>query len=245
MSDGTLENQKVEAERAGGSVEPIKRRKLSHEVMDRLLAKIQSGEYPVESLLPSERTLMQHFSVGRPAIREALQGLERMGLISIAHGEGARVLPVTADAVIGQISNMAIHLLNSDSLMIEHMKSARVFFETGMVRLVIQTASDSDLDAIARALGENRAAAGSQSEFLASDMAFHRAIAAATGNPIYVATSRATLEWIDTFYSQLVRNPGAEKVVIEEPERIFVAILRRDVKAAEEAMTAHLLRANA
>lgn len=228
----------------GKPMEPIRRRKLSHEVLDRLLARIHSGEFPVGRLLPSERILMERFSVGRPAIREALQALERMRLVSIVHGEGARVLPITADSVIGQISDMALHLLNKDEAMLENLKQARLFFETGMVRAVCSEASSSALARIRMALDENRLALNDRSAFLATDMAFHRAIAEATGNPIYLAVSKAMLEWIDKFYSQLVRNPGAERVVLEEHERIFAAIEARDADAAEAAMKSHLLRSN-
>jgi DNA-binding FadR family transcriptional regulator len=39
---------------------------------------------------------MEQFGVGRPAVREALQSLERSGIVEIAHGERARVLLPTA-----------------------------------------------------------------------------------------------------------------------------------------------------
>ncbi|HVX83170.1 MAG TPA: GntR family transcriptional regulator, partial [Devosiaceae bacterium] len=75
---------------------PIVRRKLSQSVFDRLIERINSGEFPRGGLLPSERQLMEEFKVGRPAIREALQDLQRMGLVVITHGEGARLVEPTA-----------------------------------------------------------------------------------------------------------------------------------------------------
>lgn len=71
--------------------DPIPRRKLYQEVMDRLIEWIGSGEFAPGDQLPSERELMQRFQVGRPAIREAMQNLDRMGIIVISHGERARV----------------------------------------------------------------------------------------------------------------------------------------------------------
>ena len=47
--------------------ERIARRKLSHEVRERLLARIRSGEFEVGFWLPSERDFMQSFGVGRSA----------------------------------------------------------------------------------------------------------------------------------------------------------------------------------
>ena len=100
---------------------PIPRRKLSHEVLDRLLPRIRSGEFPVNALLPSERDLMASLGVGRPAVREALQALERMGVVSIVHGEGARVLPLSANQVMNQVSDAAMHLLSGSSDLLEHL----------------------------------------------------------------------------------------------------------------------------
>jgi hypothetical protein len=59
--------------------EPILRRKLYQEVLDRLLARIENGEIAPGDPLPSERELMEAYGVGRPAIREALQALQRPG----------------------------------------------------------------------------------------------------------------------------------------------------------------------
>ena len=58
---------------------PIVRRKLGQEVQERLLSDIRAGIYPVGTLLPSERELMVQLGVGRPAVREGLQALERTG----------------------------------------------------------------------------------------------------------------------------------------------------------------------
>jgi GntR family transcriptional regulator, sialic acid-inducible nan operon repressor len=72
--------------------ETIQRRKLYQDVLDRLMARIRSGEIAPGEQLPSERELMEAYGVGRPAIREALQTLERSGIVEIAHGERARCI---------------------------------------------------------------------------------------------------------------------------------------------------------
>ena len=66
-------------------------------------------------------------------------------------------------------------------------------------------------------------------EFLHKDMAFHREIAAISGNAIYVALSQAIFEWLTEFHTGLVRLHGAESLTIAEHKAIFerIAAARR------------------
>jgi DNA-binding FadR family transcriptional regulator len=230
--------------------EPIRRRKLSHEVLDRLLARITSGQLAAGDYLPSERDLMSQFQVGRPAIREAMQALERMGFIAITHGERARIVAPTARTIIDQVAHTARHVLATSATSLEQLKEARVFFEAGIVRLATERASEADIARLAARLEEHRAAAGAVSapshmdEFLQKDMAFHREIAAITGNAIYAALSQAIFEWLAEFHSGLVRLHGAEGLTIEEHEAIYERVAARDPEGAAAAMTRHLTRAN-
>ncbi len=223
---------------------PISRRKLSHEVLDRLLPRIRSGEFAVGTLLPSERELMASLGVGRPAVREALQRLERMGLVAILHGEGARVLPLSADKVISQISDAAMHLLCGSSDLLEHLKEARLQFEVAMVRTAAQRATPQQVEHLAALLEEHQASLDDPQRFLATDMAFHRAIAEISGNAIYQAVSQAMLEWLEQFHHEAVRAPGAEKTTLNEHTKMFKCIAAGDADGAAKAMVAHLKRAN-
>jgi GntR family transcriptional regulator, sialic acid-inducible nan operon repressor len=220
--------------------EPIQRRKLSHEVLDRLLVRIRAGEWQPGSHLPSERELMAAFGVGRPAIREALQSLERMGLISITHGERARVSAISAQSVIAQVGDVVHHVLTTSPETLLQFREARLFFEVGMVRIAAERASQADLDRIRAAIDAQRAA--DVAAFLQHDMEFHRAIAQASGNVIFVAVSQAIFEWVQQFHFDLVRLPGAEKLTIGEHTRIYDRIAAHDPDGAAKAITAHLTR---
>lgn len=223
---------------------PIVRRKLGHAVQQRLLAGIRSGAYPVGELLPSERELMAQFGVGRPAVREGLQALERMGLIAIVHGEGARVQPLSADSVIAQISASAVHLLAGNSELLEQLKEARLAFEVAMARSAAQRATKHDIAQLREALAAHRASFDDPSRFLETDLALHRMIAAVSGNPVYVAVSQAMLQWLRNFHEDLVRAPGAEAVTLDEHARLIDCIARHDADGAEQAVREHLTRAN-
>lgn len=194
---------------------------------------------------------MGQYQVGRPAVREAMQALERMGFIAISHGERARIVAPTARTIIDQIAHAARHLLATSPTTLEQLKEARLFFETGVVRMATERATEADLRRLEERLEEHRLAArqlkepaGRVDEFLEKDMAFHREIAAITGNAIYVALSQAIFEWLAEFHTALVRLHGAEALTIEEHEAIFARMAARDVEGAAAAMTRHLTRAN-
>lgn len=223
---------------------PIARRKLSHEVLDRLLPRIRAGEFPVGALLPSERELMQTLGVGRPAVREALQTLERMGLVSIVHGEGARVQALTADSVIDQISGSALHLLAGSSDLLEQLKEARLQFEVFVARQAAARATPQQIEALRVLLDAHRASLNDHERFLETDMAFHRGIAAMTGNQIYMAVSQGMLQWLEQFHYEAVRAPGVEKTTLDEHIRLFECIAAGDADGAAQTLIAHLKRAN-
>jgi DNA-binding FadR family transcriptional regulator len=125
--------------------EHIAKRKLSDEVFERLKRLIVQGEKTPGSLMPSERELMARFGVGRPVIREAMQQLASMGLVEINHGERARVLELTPYSLMRQVDQSARIMLSQSAESLEHLKSARIFFERGMVREAALKVTDEDL----------------------------------------------------------------------------------------------------
>ncbi|WP_442488912.1 transcriptional regulator NanR [Halomonas litopenaei] len=223
----------------------ISRRKLSDEVFDRLYQQLLNGDYAPGDSLPSERELMDTFGVGRPAIREAMQALERLGLVSIHHGQRPKVLTPSADGMLAQIELTAMHLLSTEPASLEHLKEARLFFEVGMVARAARQVGTKDLARLEALVERQRVALNKDIDaFIAADMGFHVAIAETTGNPIFIAVSRAMFEWLARFHTSLIHWKGSEHVTLEEHERILAALKDGDEGAAIREMTTHLERAS-
>lgn len=223
---------------------PVSRRKLSDEVLDRLIRLIESGSIPPGGHLPSERELMAGYAVGRPAVREALQALQQMGMISISHGERARVISVTPDTIFEQLRLTARHLLSTAPEMLDHLKQARLMFEQAMVRIAAKKARKADRERLREVLARMGGSARNRDEFIQADMAFHETIASISGNPLFSAISKAMLDWLTHFSVQTVHQPGAEILTIDEHTAIFNRIAARDEGGAAKAMFDHLTRAN-
>lgn len=187
---------------------------------------------------------MDHYGVGRPAVREALQELARSGIVEIHHGERARVVVPTADLLIKQVAGGARHLLQTQPDMLEHLKDARVFLEAGLASMAATQATSTDIARLESRLADQRAAMVDLDKFIERDMAFHREIAVISGNPIFPAIIEAMFNWASTFYRSIVRAPGAEQLTLCEHQRIVDAIKARDPEGAAKAVQDHLLRAN-
>lgn len=222
--------------------EPIVRRRLSDEVLARLKLLITSGELTIGDELPSERELMARFGVGRPAIREAMQALAAMGLVVISHGERAKVLELTAQSIFRQMDGSAKIMLAKSADSLEHLKSARIFFERGMAREAAAKASPDGIARLRQLLVIQRQALGNSDAFIAADMQFHTAIAAMSGNPIYAAVSEAMLGWLREYHTELLIWSGKETFTLSEHKEIISCIEARDGDAAERAMVKHLER---
>ena len=222
--------------------EHIAKRKLSDEVFDRLKRMIVDEAMQPGSNMPSERELMLRFGVGRPAIREAMQALSNMGLVEINHGERARVLEFNAASIFRQVDQSAHIMLQRSADSLEHLKSARIFFERGMVREAAVRANAGDLVDLRAVLEEQRQSLGDAQRFIASDMRFHGRIAQISGNPIFIAVSEAMLSWLRSYHNEMLIWTGKEKYTLAEHEEIISHLAANDPDAAEAAMVKHLER---
>jgi len=225
--------------------EPIVRRKLSDEVFSRLKRLITSGEFNPGDEMPSERELMHRFGVGRPAIREAMQALASMGLVAISHGERAKVLKLTAESILRQVDGAAKIMLSSSKDSLEHLKTARIFFERGMVREAAERATPADISALESILDRQRGLLGDADGFIDADMELHKKIAAISGNPIYAAVSAAMLGWLKEYHTEMLIWTGKEKYTLAEHQKIIERIAAGDPDGAEREMIKHLERSRA
>jgi GntR family transcriptional regulator, sialic acid-inducible nan operon repressor len=223
---------------------PVVRRRLHEEVVEQLVTAIHSGDFPVQSRLPSERELSSIFGVTRPVVREALQSLERLGAVRIAQGERAEVIQVTPDMIVEKFSESVRILIATDLEALAHFKDARLLFECAMARLAAQRATKAGLRNLQRIVAEEREAKTQRQDFIRLDGEFHAGIAGLVDNPLYTAVSRGIFNWLSGYHVASVSAPGREDLTVEEHIVILAALEAGDAEAAERAMRTHLTRAN-
>jgi GntR family transcriptional repressor for pyruvate dehydrogenase complex len=219
--------------------EVIRRRRLYEEVASRIEAMIHDGSLKPGDQLPSERELMRRYGVGRPAVREALFALQKMGLVAVSAGDRARVTRPTPEVVVESLSGAARHMLAAPHG-VRSFQDARVFFEVGLARHAATHASNGDIAEIRRALEANRLTIGDIPRFEKTDVEFHYVLAVIPRNPIFPAIHAAIAEWLVEQRHITLRRPGQNEIAYQAHAAIARAIEARDPDRAERLMRAHL-----
>ncbi len=70
---------------------PIQRKSIAESIAEQLRRKIFAGKFDPGTRLPPERELAENLGTNRNTLREAIRGLESLGLVRARQGDGVRV----------------------------------------------------------------------------------------------------------------------------------------------------------
>lgn len=221
----------------------VQHRKIHEGVADYLIEDIRNGTYAMGEELPSERALMAEFGVGRPAVRESLAKLARMGLIEVRPGMRAKVRPATVAPLLKEMDAAVKMSLATDQGQ-RHMQDLRLIFESAIARNVAPLVTEQQLAALRGIHEAMRTAVGSVEPFAELDVAFHRAIGDISGNPLVAAAYDAFCAWLLDQRLANLRRPGRMEKTLAAHGKILEALERKDREAAEKAVLDHLSDVN-
>lgn len=219
----------------------VRRPKLADLVIDTLRQRINSGEYRAGGKLPTESQMTAIFGVSRTVVREAIAALAADGMVQARQGAGVFVAANAASPF------NAIGLQKSGKISVAlNVLEVRMGIEIEAAGLAAMRRSASQDAAIQEAWNEFNRLLKLGTPTGKTDFAFHRAIAAATNNPLYI-------EVLDGLGSRTipcdVASPwGTESVLTyhyqeglqREHHAILQAISAQDAPGAREAMRQHL-----
>jgi DNA-binding FadR family transcriptional regulator len=212
--------------------------RLSDVVSERLLAAIRDAKLPPGSRLPSERELGDQFGVSRTVVREAVRNLSARGVLNVRSGSGAIVAQLDSSSVSDALSLFLGRRGLPDSRQIHEV---RELIETEAARLAAQRATTEHLAEIRRTHERLAEVAHDPEAAAVADVAFHRAIAQATENELFVVLVDSIGDVMMEIRRATTWRPGRVQVGIEHHARILAALERRDVTGAVHAMEEHLV----
>ncbi|AQH01768.1 GntR family transcriptional regulator [Burkholderia sp. KK1] len=222
--------------------EKIPPRALSDTVAQQLQKLIEKGSFAATGKLPTEAVLAQEYGVSRTVIREAISRLKNEGMVEPRQGSGvfiverAGIRPLRIDYAQAAEPGAVVQILA-----LRRAIEAEVASEAALRR------TDDHLAAIVTALGRIDEAVRAGKDGVAEDVAFHREIANASGNPYFLKTLTFLNQYLEagtlvTRGNEALREDFMRQVR-DEHAAIVEAIRARDPAAARTAAQTHLINA--
>ncbi|HEY5791154.1 MAG TPA: GntR family transcriptional regulator [Gammaproteobacteria bacterium] len=203
--------------------DPIERRSLHHELVERLRVLINAGELKPGTKIP-EKALCEKFAVSRTPLREALKVLSVEGFVKLTPNRGAAVAEFTLQDL-------------------EHVFPVIASLEALSGELVCAQISNREIDAIGELHHEmlERHRLRQRPEYFRLNQAIHEAILDAAGNPALQATHRSLAGRIARArYMANLSQPRWDQAVAEH-EEILLALRARDRNRLPKLLRDHVM----
>lgn len=226
-------------ETAREALSPLKSGRKSDEVFEQISEQIRTGGFPPGGKLPAERELAAIFNTSRQTVREAIYRAELVGLVEVRHGTGSFVVAREAQA---PIDRPLIELIKTEAHRIGEFFEIRRALEGWCAAQAARVATEADIAALGTRIEAMRDLDVTGEEWETNDIAFHHALARATGNPIAVQIMDILRQGFSAFYrfKRFVPNHEDQKTIWNHHYQIYDAVRRRAPDSARAAIVAHM-----
>ena len=213
---------------------------LADRVADHMTERVLDGTLKRGNRLPPERILAEQFGVSRTVIREAVRTLVSKGLLETRGGSGTYVRSPDPAAVAESMSLLLRLHHGNTAIPYDKVHEVRLVLEVEIAGLAARRAQPDDLRAMERELERQRGADADRAAYVASDVAFHAALAAAAHNELFPVLLNSISDVMAEVRQLGFGVPSTHEAAIMHHERILAAVTARDAPAAVRAMKAHL-----
>jgi len=215
--------------------------RMSENIVEQIRLLIRTEQLRPGDRLPSERDLGEQMGVSRVTVREALRVLEAGGLVTIRVGARGGAFVTTPSST--RLGSSLADLMNLSPMTAAEIMEARQVVELGIVTMVVERATEEDIEALREMTREHLAALKRGEYDMEMSAAFHVRVAACTHN--------AAVEMLmHSFHGPMLMSlPDAEVATplighhgTNEHREFAEAIAERDAAKATEVMQRHLRR---
>ncbi len=219
----------------------LHRTSLTDEVFNILHERITSMHYKTGDLLPSQDKLAKEMGVSRNTVREAVNRLATVGILTAKQGLGTVIESNRARSATLQIFEDIKKDSKKDAADII---SARYTVERSIVRLAALNIKKREITHLRNNLSEQgEAVAGEEvSRYTELDLKFHSLIADASGSRILRSVEMVNLELYRNIIPEIVFNAQHMKISYDSHKDIFQAISEHDPIKADKLVTDHILK---
>lgn len=221
-------------------IDPDSTTDLSAQIAKSIRDAIMSGDLRVDDRLPSETELSEQFAVSRSTVREALKRLGAQSLIRTQRGAtgGAFVNRLTYPDAYGQQITTATLLLSMNAVSFSTACEARYALERACAPLSTARRTADHL-ATMRAETHRQAQPGLTDEaFCASDVAFHRALVDAAGNPVLSYQLAGAVEAMQPLMNMITFTARSRERIVALHSQIADAVEAQDALQTDQLLDA-------
>ena len=208
--------------------------------------RILDGEFAPGQRLPTESELQSAWGVSRSVVREAMKILASQGLVRIEQGRGTFVCDASETPLSAQLELTLRRSTPGQSAGAEtpedwaHLLDVRRVLEVAVAERAATQASADDIAAMEAAIADMHEKPDEPTGYVDADLAFHRALAAATGNPLWPALLNSLNDLLRRYREAGFRGARGALLAARQHEAILEAVRAGDGVAAAAAMQEHL-----
>lgn len=208
------------------SIRPLNRESIPSLIIERITELIISKKLKPGDQLPTELELAQQLGVGRNSLREAVKILSYLGVIEIRRGIGTFI----AESMSTSVMNPLIMALIIEQKTSKEIIELRLLIDTAAAEIVIQKASDGDINRIEDVNNQLRKEAGKKPvnsrKLKDLDIRFHETLLELTNNNLLskIGKSIYTL-----FLASIEKTVAADPIrAVKNHQLVIDAIKKRD-----------------
>jgi GntR family transcriptional regulator, transcriptional repressor for pyruvate dehydrogenase complex len=213
--------------------------RIGEEILAQVRALLARSELRPGDRLPPERELALQLGVSRPSVRAALKSLVSMGLLVARRGSGTYV----TDGPPALVSEPLALLTALHGFTLGQIFEARQSLESLLAGMAAERATGEHLVDMAEEVANMYASLGDPQQFLLHDIAFHKAVARASGSPVLAAVAEMVSAMHYERRRETVGRARDQEQRAGEHRRIFAAIRKGSADEARRAMGEHIVRA--
>ncbi|MBM4276364.1 MAG: FadR family transcriptional regulator [Deltaproteobacteria bacterium] len=221
-------------------LKPIQKVRLYENAVKQIQSLILRNRYKPGDRLPSERNLSEQLNISRPSLREALRILSVMGFIEINMGDGIYVKEVSFLPYVESVNLSISSMLQMERDNFIKLWQVRKILEVAMVELLERKVTEFLLKNLWNCIEEMKKNIDNQDLFISSGIRFHRLIAEAGQNEILIFLWDTLIDLIRKSHDKIYRIARSPKRSLLAHKRIYVALKKREIQKAVEAMRKHM-----
>jgi DNA-binding FadR family transcriptional regulator len=215
--------------------------RLSVVVVDVLVDRVVSGEYPAGTLIPPEPVLCQSFDVSRSVIREALKVLEQKGLVSVRQGQGTVVADGGEWNLLDPVVLAATMRHDERREVIDDLITVRAVLEAEMAARATTLVTDQGVEQLRGLVAELERSVGDRPRYLELDTQFHDELMRISGNRLGRAVVRSIHDQARSSAGYNDAQPEDLRLAHRGHVSILAHLIARDPERAAEAMREHVI----